>query len=186
MCGIDKAIGTIGAIGSIISGVDAYNTAKASAKAAEYQEDIYRQNAQIAEQNAVTTKQSGIDDARRIKLQTLSNIATQKVAMAANGIDIDEGSALDLTDTTKYFGEMDALTTVNNAQSRASAYESEGLNFLSQAGLSSLLADNYRKSSFISGLGSGMTGLGQVGSSWYNWNKTSTSLPAKTKTTPLS
>lgn len=179
MCEVTTAMAVIGVAGSLMGGINSYQSAQASASAAEYQSDIYRQNASIAQNNAITERQAGIDEARRIKLQTLSNISSQNVAMAANGIDIGEGSALDLTDSTKFYGEMDALTTYSNANSRASAFEAESQNYLAQAGMSSSVASNYKKSALLSGLGTTMTGLGQVGSSWYNYTKTSTSLPTK-------
>jgi len=175
MCGITGAI--IGTAGALMSGINSYQSSQASASAAEYQSDIYRQNASIAQNNAVTERQSGIDEARKIKLQTLSNISSQQVAMAANGVDIGEGSALELTDSTKYYGEMDALTTYSNANSRASAYEAESSNYLAQAGMSSSVANNYRNSSLLSGMGSTLSGLGMVGSSWYNYTKTSSGIP---------
>lgn len=177
MCGPAAAV--IGTAGALISGFNAYSQNQAAGKAAEYQGDIYRQNAVIAQNNAVNERQAGINEARKIQLQTASNIATQKTAMAASGVDVTAGSALDLLDTTKYFGEMDALTTKTNAGYRASAYEAQGQDFLTQAGVSSEVAKNYRNSSLLSGLGTSMTGLGQVNSSWYSWNKGTNALTPK-------
>lgn len=168
MCGIAEAITAVGIVGSLVGGASSYQTNQANAKASDYQAAIYKQNAEIANQNAVTERQSGIDESRRIKLKTLSNIASQKTAMAASGLDLNEGTALDLIDTTKYVGELDALTTIKNYDSRARAFESDAQNYLSQSGLSSMSAGNYRNSSWMSGLGTTLTGLGQVKGSWYN------------------
>jgi hypothetical protein len=71
------------------------------------------------------------------------------------------------------------LTTKQNSEYRAKAYESEGQNFLEQAGLSSMVANNYKNSALLSGLGTTMTGLGQVSSEWYKFNKTNTSMSEK-------
>lgn len=177
------AMAAIGAVGAVMSGVSSYQQSQAAAKAAEYQASIDTQNAAIAQGNAVNERQSGIDNARKLRMQMAQNIASQKTAMAANGLDINSGSAFDLLDTTKYFGEMDALTTINNSNIKANAYEAQGMNFLEQAGVSKMTADNYKRSSLLSGLGTTTTGLGQVNSSWYNFNKTNTSLGTKSKST---
>lgn len=179
MCNV--AMAAIGTVGALISGYNSYATNQAQARASEYQASIYQQNAVIAQQNAVTERQAGIDEARKIKLQTASNVASQEVAMAANGIDIGEGSATDLTDSTKYYGEMDALTTTKNANSKAAAYDAEATNYLAQSDMSYAAASNYRSSSLFSGLGTTLSGVGQVGSSWYNYTKTRTGLTGSGK-----
>jgi len=186
MCvgGLSAAAGTVipamGVIGSVISGVSSYNSAQAGATASSYQAQIDVQNAQIATTNAVNERQAGYNESDKIALQTSSKVASQRAAMAANGIDSTAGTAADLTDTTKYFGEMDALTTVKNADNRAAAYMSQAQNFMMQSGLASQTAENYKSASVLSGLGTMATGLGQVGSSWYNYTKAKTSLPTKT------
>lgn len=169
MCGLTGSI--IGTAGALMSGVSAYQSAQASAKASDYQANIYGQNYAIAQSNAIMERQGGIDESRRIKLQTASNIASQKVAMAASGVDINDGSALDLMDSTKYYGEMDALTTYKNANSRALAYEAEAENYLTQSKMSSSIAENHRKTSLLSGLGNSLTGYGKISSHWYNYAK---------------
>ncbi len=176
MCDPATATLIIGATGALVAGYNSYSQNQAAAKASEYQANINRQNAEVAKTNAVNTRQTGIENARKMKMQTAQNIASQKTAMAASGIDINSGSALGLTDTTKYYGEMDALTTINNYNIKANAFEAEGQNFLEQAGVNSMTAKNYKDSSLLSGLGTTMTGLGQVNNSWYNFNKANTAL----------
>lgn len=178
MC-VGGAAAAVGTVGAIVSGVSSYQSAQAQASAADYQSQIYAQNAIAATTNAVNTRQAGYDEANKIKLETGSKVASQKAAMAANGIDVGEGTAVDLTDTTQYFGEMDALTTIKNANSRAAAYDLESENYNMQSGLSSRMASNYRSSAPMAALGTAMTGIGQVSSSWGSFTKTKTSLPAK-------
>ena len=175
----------VGAVGSAMMGVSSYNSSQASAKAAEYQADIYNQNAQIATTNAVNERQAGYDAANRIEMSTASDKARQMAAMGANGIVANEGSAADLLDTTEYFGEMDSLTTVKNSNSRANAYLAEADNYRMQSGLSSMSANNYRNGALLGALGTTMTGLGQVKSSWGSFTKTGTSLPVKTNQLPM-
>lgn len=65
----------------------------------------------------------GEKEAVRIKRDTKRLIGSQRVALAAQGIDVGSGSALDVQEDTAAFGATDAETARNNAWREAMGYK---------------------------------------------------------------
>jgi hypothetical protein len=71
-------------------------------------------------QTADMTQSSGYQAARRIRTQGASNIGQANAAMAASGVDVSQGTAVDVREKITQNTEQDALNTILNADSRAS------------------------------------------------------------------
>lgn len=155
------------AIGTIASGVTTVvggiQQAKAQEEEADYQAKVARQNAEIANENAAQARQQGIEDARNIRMKALSTIGLQQAQMAANGMNIGDGSALDTIEDTAMLGEMDALSTMYNAEQNAVNFEQQGANFLNQANLQEMAGRNAAKASRINGVAGGLNAIAKSG-----------------------
>lgn len=158
----------------VVSGVQQANAAKAQMN---YQADVNKRNAKIAQANADMKRQEGIEESRLQRIRNLQKVGAQQAAMAANGIDVSSGTALDVVEDTAAMGELDALTTRYNAETQAQAYERQANNLTNQANMDIISGQNAYKSGITGAIGSGFKGLGDtasVASRWYSPNSIGT------------
>lgn len=165
------AIGAVATVASTALGVvGSVQQGKAAKAEAQYQAQVNRQNAKKAEMNAAQKRQEGIEESRLQRIRTLQKVGSQQAAMAANGIDISSGTALDIVEDTAAMGELDALTTRYNSETEAIAFEHQAANFENQANLDILSGQNAYKSGMINAAATGAKGLGKltsVAGKWY-------------------
>ncbi len=119
LVGASLALGGLSAVNQYQAGRDQAKVANANADAAEAQA-----------QDSINRGNAAADEARRRSRQAAG---TQAAIMGATGADMSMGSAADIFGDTAQFGELDALTTVNNAQREAYGYEVQAGNYRNQA-----------------------------------------------------
>lgn len=126
------ALGLIGtavsAFGSIAGGV-------AQANAADYQAQVADNNARIAQQNAAHAAQAGEQKAADASQKGAANLGAIKAAIAANGLDVNSGSALDVEKSARSTSQLNTLRTENDAQLQVYGYRSQATNYAAQAEL---------------------------------------------------
>ena len=155
-------------------GFQAYSSMQQSAAAqdsADYNAAVQRNNAQLAEyqaQDAVTRGDKATEDHMR-KVAQLKG--SQKASMAARGLDLSEGSALNILTDTDLFGEIDANTIQTNAAREAWGYRAQGSNSTAQANLYKMQADN--QNPLMAGAGTLLAGAGSVADRWTAYKKAS-------------
>lgn len=88
----------------------------------DFQSGMLTQNAVFKNQAATETEMAGDTAADWQRVRTGQAVGTQRTAQAANGIDVNSGSAAQLQDDTSMLGELDALTIQNNAAREAYGY----------------------------------------------------------------
>lgn len=141
---------------------DAANT-KASLRT---QADIAAINSRIAEMSAREELRKGQKQASQLKLQAGQLKSRQNVAMAASGIDLTQGSAAEISASTDFMSEADAMTIEANAIQSAWGYKTQASNYLTEA--------QYKRASAktISPIGSASASLlssaGLVAGHWYD------------------
>lgn len=108
---------------------------KAEERRRKYQAEVAANNAKVAEYNAQDALERGskLEKQHRLKMSKLQG--KQRSVLAAQGIELESGSALDLLDDTAYYGELDALTIRNNAKRDAWKYKVNAQNQAAQSGL---------------------------------------------------
>ena len=111
-------IAVISLVGTGISAYGMYEQGQSAKKAGEY-------NAEMNQRAADDALQRGSIDAARVKENTRKLISSQIAASGASGFDSSTGTPLDLSVEAKGYGELDALTTINNAQRQASGLEAQ-------------------------------------------------------------
>ena len=160
------AVGTVTGIATgVVGGVSAYQQGKAQQAQYNYQAKVNEENAKIAQENANVQRQQGIEEARLQRIKAASTIGAQKTAMAANGVDVTQGTAVDVISDTAAMGELDALQTQYNYEMKARGYEAQAGNFQNQANLDVISGKNAYQAGKLNALSSGVKGLSDAAGS---------------------
>jgi hypothetical protein len=119
-------MGYVLAILAIVSAVGTLYTGQQQQKAAKYNEDVNKKNAETAQQQAMF-------DAEQIRAQNRKLLGAQRAAASASGVDPDGGSMLDVQQDSAAQGELEALTAIytgrgsaNTSYARAALNRMEG------------------------------------------------------------
>jgi hypothetical protein len=152
MCDLTMALGAA----SLAFGAMGAYQQSASAKASmEYQSQVAQNNAITAEYQAQDAVKRGEVAEAEQRRRTSMMKGSQTARLAANGLDISEGSALNILSDTDWMGEQDALTVRDNASREAWGYRQQGANSQSNSDMLSASAD--AQNPFLSGVSSIMT-----------------------------
>jgi len=105
-----------------------------------YQSKVAKANATLESQRAADALDRGTEDQDRLGRRYRAIRGQQTAAMAANGIDVDFGSAGDtLRDTTDFYRE-DAATTARNTANEVRGIDISAANYGAQASAASMAA----------------------------------------------
>lgn len=135
MCGPTAILAAQGA-GSIMSAMGARSAAKAEKSALKAEAILHETNAKILEMNAQADLLAGQREEQKVKLSSAQLKASQKVALAANGIALDgdpTSTANNILTSTDVLGEIDANTVSANAIRSAFGQRIEGTNYTNKA-----------------------------------------------------
>ncbi|MBA4359811.1 MAG: hypothetical protein C0411_03650 [Pseudomonas sp.] len=119
-----------------------------------YNSGMLKQNAAFKDQTAQETLNAGDTSADWQRVRAGQAVGTQRSAQAANGIDVNSGSAAQLQDDTAMLGELDALTIQNNAAREAYGYKTQAQQDRSNAQQVLTNAGNKATGSILGGFGS--------------------------------
>lgn len=158
---IASAVATVAS--TAVGAVSAVQSGKAKAAQYQYQAKVAQDNAKIARQNAAQERQSGLEKARLQRIKTLQTIGSQQVAMAANGIDVTSGTALDTIEDSAQMGELDALMIEYNAERKAQNYEQTANNYLNQSTLDLYASKNAKREGYMNATATALKGVGSLG-----------------------
>lgn len=115
----------VAAIPFIAMGVSALATASQQRQAGEATAAANLQNAAFAEQAALDATRRGEFESDQSRIANRELIGAQRAGFAANGVDVNSGSAANLQDDAAALGELDALTIRNNAAREAWGYRTQ-------------------------------------------------------------
>lgn len=127
--------------------------ANAQEQAGEGNAAILRRNAALAEISAVDALERGKEDARLHRSKVRQIIGSQRARLAAQGIDIESGSALDVQVSTATVGEYDAITIENNAAREAWGYRNQVSDFQLRADIAEQTGRADRTGTLLTGAG---------------------------------
>ncbi|WP_313338504.1 virion core protein, T7 gp14 family [Stutzerimonas nitrititolerans] len=136
---------------SLVSGMMGAQNAK---QQGAFQEAMAEQNAAYKEAAARDAEKRGAVDADRYRRNVGQLIGTQRAGFAANGIDVNSGTAAEIQDDTAEIGEFDALTIANNAAREAWGYRVGADNDRMNAKMSKSNARSAATGSILGGVGS--------------------------------
>lgn len=173
-------------IGTGVSAYGAYQQGQAASTQARYQQQIAVINQQtatrnqaLANRNAAYTEAAGaraVDDRAR---QIRGVIGSQRAAQAANGLIINEGSALDLQEDTAMLGGLAINEVRDDAGRRASGFRIQGLNAQDEARAASArgqayaaAADSASTAGWLGATSSILTGASNTFGRWSDMQRT--------------
>lgn len=116
--GLDR-INRLTAIGAAAGTLGELSLAFSATQSSALRASILQQNAAAQRLAAETEREAAAADANLIQSETSKRIASQRAALAANGIVVDQDSALDLVQETRGVGTLDALRALENGERRA-------------------------------------------------------------------
>lgn len=102
-------------------------SAYSSMENGKYLDKISKQNAAVSNRAAADSIQRGAIDADEQRKETQQVIGSQRTGFAANGIDVNTGTAGQIQNDSAALGELDALTLINNAAREAYGYKVQAI-----------------------------------------------------------
>lgn len=171
---IPAALATTAAVAGIAgTGISVYGSMQTAA--AQSASEKYA--AQVAANNQITANNAAQDALARGQVaetekaqQTAEVIGRQKAASAANGVEVNSGSAVDLQSDAAGAGELDQLTIANNAQREAVGYQNQGIGYANQAQLDEASSQNALTAGAVNSFSTALKGAGSVASQWYDYS----------------
>lgn len=140
-------------IATLNAGIDTLNASRSrlnargmltNAKASDLNSYFASQQANLAEMGRQQAIAKGQTEQAQLTLQAGNVESSQRAEMAANGIDIGEGSAAEVQASTRLLTETDKNQIAANALKEAFGYTQQIMDFQHQATNDSLQAGNYR------------------------------------------
>ena len=108
---------------------------KAQQAVSEYQNNEIMVQAEKMKDDAGKVRQAGIEEARNKRLQAILKMGSEKSKFAASNLSVSSDTLTDINSSIKENGELNALTCLNNAESRAQEYEFQADKLYSNAAL---------------------------------------------------
>lgn len=122
-------------------------------EAGKVNRDVARYNAQVSEMQAADALERGYAREMQQRFTTRATIGQQRAALAAQGFDLADDTALQIQQDTAYFGEVDALTLRNNAALEAWGYKVQATDQRMQGELDYAAARNQAAGTLLGGGG---------------------------------
>lgn len=152
-----SAIGTATAGASLAgAAISAYGMVQQGKTA----QQVANNNAKMAEYAAQDAQRKGEEDAMAVQRKAAALKSNQRVALAANGLDLTYGTAADLQDQTDFFAQSDAATARTNASREAWRLRSGGQQEAAMGAAA-------RSNASLSAAGTLIGAAGSVASKWY-------------------
>lgn len=145
----------VSAAGSVMGGIAQSNQDK-------YQGEIAMRNAQVAGQQGVASLQAAEEQATETSLAGANRLGQIKTAIAASGVDVNRGSAVDVRASQRLNNALNAATVMNKGEIANWAKNQEAIGFAAQAKADDAAAKNAMFGGILGGAGDLIGGLGKV------------------------
>ena len=149
---------------SAISAFGAYQQASAVKSSLASQAQAFTWDQAIRRQQALEQVQSGNAEGTQSGLRYASLYGQQRAGMAANGVQLDKGSAAAVEASTKLMSSIDASTIQNNANRSAWNYQVAASDFGNRSAMANSGADAITP--LASGATSLLTSASKVARAW--------------------
>lgn len=142
------AVGGVALLHGVTKSVGDASAAKQQGK---YQEMVGNLNAQMADDAGRDALKRGAEEVFAIKKNAKRAVGSQRAALAAQGIVVDDGSALDVQLDTARSAEIDSMTARNNAWREAYGYKVQAISDSAGGKLANIAAQNQARGTLIAG-----------------------------------
>ena len=124
--------------GAAVSAIGTIEGGEATQNMAAYQAQVAKNNQIIANQNAQYANEAGEAQAAATSLKGAAVAGKIKAGQAANNIDVNSGSAVNVQQSQREQAQLDTETVVNNAELTAYGYRTQAVGYGAQAGLETM------------------------------------------------
>lgn len=156
-------LGGLGVGAKVAGDIQAGNARSA---ASNYQAEVARNNATIADQNADYAIKAGEISAYRQGQRGAANAGKIKAAQAASGVDVNSGSAVDVQAGEAGANREDIDTLRQDALLRAYGYRSQSADFIAESNLDVASASQAKKGALLGATGDLLSGASSTGTKW--------------------
>lgn len=136
--------------------------------ASNYQAAVASNNAIASGQQAEYAANAGQVKGAKQSLKGAAEGGRLKTVQAANGVNVNTGSAVDAQVAQREGAKLDTETVINNADLTAYGYRRQQDNFEAQEGLDKATADNAVPAAALSATGGLLSSAGSLGMKWNN------------------
>ncbi|OPX89060.1 MAG: hypothetical protein A4E53_01668 [Pelotomaculum sp. PtaB.Bin104] len=144
----------------ILSGLSGtYSEYEANKLEAKYTSSQLQFNSKLADFQAKDAERRGVEEANAYRVKVKQLIGSQRAAMAAQGIEINADSALEIQEETAALGEQDAMTIKNNAFLEATGYRIQALDYRSQSRYAEISGKARARNTLLTG---GMSAIDEI------------------------
>jgi hypothetical protein len=161
------------------SATGAYAQSRAQKAEANFKKAQGEQNARLADMQAADAEKRGNKEANNYMRKVRGVVGSQRAALAASGVDIGSGSALELQADTEALGEYDAAVIRNNAAREAWGYQAQATNFRNQAKFDYMAGKYASRNTLLTG---GMQAASYGAESYSKYRESNPSKPTQTTT----
>lgn len=147
------AMAVLAAASTAISALGSIQQGKAAQASANYNAEVQQNNATVAQQNATLAGREGAANAEREGMKARANVGAIKAAQAANGIDVNTGSAVDVQSGAEENGLLNAITVRSNATRQAYGYQTQAASDTGQAQLDRAQGKNAETAGYVNAAG---------------------------------
>ena len=134
-----------------LSGIGSMMESNDIKKGGAFSAAALRQNAMLARKQAEDAVKRGETNSMEAYSKGRSMLGSQRAAMAAQGIDINYGSAMDVQVDTSIATSMDMMMIRNNAAREAWGFNVQASDYENQAYLTEMSTKNKSRSTLITG-----------------------------------
>lgn len=166
--GFDPLTLALGVAGAAASAFGTIQSGMAAQSSANYQAKVAENNALIAQQNADYAIKAGNAKVAQEGQKSAERQAAIITGLAANGTDVNKGSALDVREGARKTGLLDEQTAANNAELQAYGYRTQKTSFEAQAGLERAQAEQAPIGAGLSAAGQLFNSASSIGLKWTN------------------
>ncbi len=151
------------ALGSVVQGQQASN-------AANFNAQVQQNNALLASRNAGIVGAEGAANAGIEQQKTRAQVGGIKAAQAANGVDVNSGSAVDVRSSASELGELNAINIRSNAAREAYGFQTQAAGATGQAELDKSQSGHDESAGYVNA-GSSLLSGGSKGVESGLWDK---------------
>ena len=128
-------VATVGLVSAGLGAAGAVTGGISKAESASYQAQIARNNAVISQQNASRSASAGAAQTEQAGLAARNKLAEVRASEAANGLDVNAGSAADVQVGEHEMGDLNARTVSNNSALQTYGYSAQAGDYQAQANM---------------------------------------------------
>jgi hypothetical protein len=155
-------------VGTALSAASTIAGGISQAHTAAYEAAVARNNQTEAEQNAKYATEAGVVGEEEAGQKAAAQLGAVKAGIAANNVDVNSGSALNVEQSQRETGLLSEETVSNNAALQAYGYETQATGYGATAGLESTAAAQAIPGSLLAAGGSLGTNIGTLPSKFAN------------------